>query len=100
MGIDVYWKDERGAILGAVDDDGALSDISGLLHRQSGSVCLRFIDPAGDACFNQLQLPILLLELRQLLPNVPKRASTHLHAIVRLLEGASRTHTYIWVLGD
>ena len=22
MGIDVYWKDERGAILGAVDDDG------------------------------------------------------------------------------
>ncbi|GAA5081820.1 hypothetical protein [Lysobacter panacisoli] len=100
MGIDVHWKDERGAILGAVDDEGALSDISDLLHCQSDSVCLRFIDPAGDACFNQQQLPILLAELRQLLPNVSAEASAHLHAIVRLLEGATRTHTYIWFLGD
>ncbi len=100
MGIDVYWKDERGAILGAVDDEGALSDISDLLYGQSDSVCLRFIDPAGDACFNQKQLPILLTELRELLPNVPEQASSHLHAIVQLLEGASRTHTYIWFLGD
>lgn len=100
MGIDVYWKDERGATLGGIDDDGSLSDISDLLYLQSDSVCLRFIDPAGDACFNQLQLPILLTELRQLLPNVPERASAHLLAIVRLLEGASRTHTYIWFVGD
>ena len=28
------------------------------------SVCLRFIDPYGDATFNQLQLPLLLRELK------------------------------------
>lgn len=100
MGIDAYWKDERGTTLGAVHDDGSLSDISELLYHQSDSICLRFIDPAGDACFNQLQLPILLTELRQLLPNVPARARTHVHSIVRLLEAASRTHTYVWFIGD
>ena len=100
MGIDVYWKDERGAILGAVEDDGALSDMSGLLYRQTASACVRFIDPAGDACFNQQQLPVLLTELRALMAKVPARSSAHLEAIVRLLEGASGTHTYIWFVGD
>jgi len=100
MGIDVYWKDERGAVLGAVEDDGALSNISGLLYRRAASTCLRFIDPAGDACFNQQQLPVLLTEFRDLLPDVPAESSAHVQAIVRLLEGASSTHTYIWFVGD
>ena len=100
MGIDVYWKDELGVVLGAVEDDGALGDISGQLYRQSASACLRFIDPAGDACFNQQQLPVLLAEFRDLLPSIPPKSSAHVHAIVRLLEGASRTHTYIWFVGD
>jgi len=100
MGIDVYWKDEQGAILGAVEDNGALSDMSGLLHRQTASICVRFIDPAGDACFNQQQLPVLLMKLRQLAQSSPARCGAHLEAIVRLLEGASKTHTYIWFIGD
>lgn len=100
MGIDVYWKDERGLILGAVEDDGTLTNISDLLYRQSASACLRFIDPAGDACFNQQQLPVLLVELRGLLPTVPAESSAHLHAVVQLLESASKSHTYIWFVGD
>jgi len=31
------------------------------------SVCLRFIDPHGDTSFNQLQLPVLQIELQDLL---------------------------------
>ncbi|MFE0501242.1 hypothetical protein ACFW0P_10730 [Lysobacter soli] len=100
MGIDVYWKDEHGAVLGVLEDDGRLGDISELLYRQSDSSCLRFIDPAGDACFNQEQLPVLLAEFRDLLPSVPAKASAHVHAVVGLLEGALRTHTYIWFIGD
>ncbi|MDR7132840.1 hypothetical protein J2X06_000024 [Lysobacter niastensis] len=101
MGIDVYWKSEHGEVLGALEDSGALSELSGLFYRQSGSTCLRFIDPAGDACFNQLQLPVLLIEMRHLLPAVSDaRANAHLQAVVGLLEGAARSHTYIWFVGD
>lgn len=100
MGIEVYWKDERGEILAGVEDAGAFSGLGGLLYRQSGSVCLRFIDPAGDACFNQRQLPILLMEFRQLLGQLNGRPRDHVQAIVDLLEGAARVHTYIWFVGD
>ena len=101
MGIDVYWKDESGGVLGKVEDNGVLTDLSNALHRQSGSACLRFIDPAGDACFNQLQLPVLATEMRGLLSAVSDaRTQTHLQAIVELLEGAARSHTYIWFVGD
>lgn len=100
MGIDVYWKDERGAILGAVEDSGVFSGLANLLYRQSSSICLRFIDPAGDACFNQLQLPILLMEFRQLLPNLAARPRDHVQAIVNLLEEAASSHTYVWFIGD
>jgi hypothetical protein len=101
MGIDVYWRDESGKVLSAVEDDGVLSGLSGVLYRQSASACLRFIDPAGDACFNQLQLPVLVTEMRGLLPAVSDaRAQAHLQAIVGLLEGAVQSHTYIWFVGD
>jgi hypothetical protein len=101
MGIDVYWKDESGKVLGAVEDGGVLSGLSDVLYRQSASACLRFIDPAGDACFNQLQLPVLVTEMRGLLPAVSgTRAHAHLQTIVGLLESAVRPHTYIWFVGD
>jgi len=101
MGINVIWKDEQGKVLGAVEDDGALRDLSNTLYGQSSSVCLRFIDPAGDACFNQLQLPVLLSELRGLLASVTTpRAHSHVQSIIALLEGATQSHTYIWFVGD
>ena len=78
-----------------------MSRLIGPFFRQSGSSCLRFIDPAGDACFNQLQLPILLTEMRHLLPSVSDAlAQAHLQAFVGLLEGAVGSHTYIWFVGD
>ena len=101
MGIDVYWKSESGEILDSVIDSGALEQMSALLARQTQSTCLKFIDPAGDACFNQLQLPDLETELRYILGSVEiPRWRTHLQAILALVDGAHRTHTYVWFAGD
>ena len=101
MGIDVYWKSESGEILGTVPDSEILSELSNLLYRQSNSVCLRFIDPAGDACFNQQQLPFLLSEFRQLEAGISVvRAKGHVQRVIQLLEGAAQVHTYIWFIGD
>ena len=101
MGIDVYWRNERGEILAAVEDSDALAQMSSLLFRQTGSSCLRFIDPAGDACFNQLQIPVLASEIRNLLPAIETpRWQSHLQAVLSLVEGASMSHTYVWFGGD
>ncbi len=101
MGINVYWKDERGEILATVEDSDALAQMSSLLSRQSGSACVRFIDPAGDACFNQLQIPVLVSEIRSLLPAIGNpRWQSHLQAVLSLIEGASKPHTYVWFQGD
>jgi hypothetical protein len=101
MGIDVYWKDESGAVLGSVLDSGALTEMSGRLLRQSGTSCLRFIDPAGDTCFNQQQIPELVAELQVFAISVEvPRWQQHLQQVLSLLQGASRPHTYMWFMGD
>ena len=102
MGINVYWKSETGETLGALmDDNFLLSDLSQLLYQQPGS-CARYIDPAGDACFNQLQLPDLLSELHQVRTNVSDGASaTQLDNLIALVSQAhGTTHSYVWFLGD
>jgi hypothetical protein len=101
MGIDVYWKDENGHILAAVEDPNILSKLIRVFWRQSSSACLRFVDPAGDACFNQQQIPVLWTELRQLLPLIPNdRAKEHINKVIELVEKATQVHTYIWFIGD
>ncbi|TCT25683.1 hypothetical protein [Thermomonas haemolytica] len=101
MGIDVYWKDERGGILAALPDSNALAQMAGLLSRQTGSRCLQFIDPAGDTFFKQLQLPELSLELANLLPSVEQpRWREHLIQLHSLVERAVGVHTYVWFVGD
>lgn len=101
MGIDVYWKNENGRILAALEDPNILSRLTSLFYRQSSSVCLRFIDPVGDTCFNQQQIPVLWTELRQLLPLISDaQASGHVKKLAELIEGATQAHTYIWFIGD
>ena len=102
MGINVYWKNESGEILGELSDaDFLLSNLSKLLYQQPGS-CARYIDPAGDACFNQLQLPDLLSELQQVRTKVaggrPAKQLDDLIALVAQARGT--THSYVWFLGD
>src|SRR3546814_3871568 len=102
MGIDVHWRDERGETLAIVEDAGMLlSRLSNFFSGQSASVCLRFIDPFGDTCFNQHQIPVLLSELRQALASVSDTQTVeHLQRVVGLLEGAGHMHTYVWFVGD
>ena len=102
MGIDVHWKTELGEMLGELpDSDFRLSDLSALFYQQEGS-CVRYIDPAGDACFNQLQLPDLISELRQVRNKVTDTSQiARLDELIALISQAhGTTHSYIWFIGD
>jgi hypothetical protein len=89
MVINAYWKDECGEILATVEDSDVLAQMSSILPRQTGGTCVRFIDPAGDACFNQLQIPVLASEIRSLLPSIGNhRWQSHLQAVLSQIEGA------------
>ena len=102
MGIEAIWKDEAGGVLGEVGDPQfLLSRFTGMATSVQNSVCLRFLDPSGDACFNQLQIPILVQELRHAMRNVadPKLLA-HLEKVLDLAERANAVHTYLWFMGD
>lgn len=102
MGIETIWKDETGAVLGEVGDHQfLLSRFTGMVSSVQNSVCLRFLDPAGDTCFNQLQIPILAQELREAIRNVgdPKLLA-HLEKVLHLAERANAVNTYLWFIGD
>lgn len=68
----------------------------------SKTLCLKFIDAWGDTVFNQVQVPVLLQELRvaeqhQADPEV----KAHLGKVARLVERAvDQVHTYIKFVGD
>jgi hypothetical protein len=104
MGVDVQIRSEQGEILEQVLDPKDLT--KHLLPAQSESSwsCLRFVDRTGDAVFNQLQMPVLLNEIRRRLEGLSPRdtlAREHATAILRLLEAwEGRVHTYVWFVGD
>jgi hypothetical protein len=103
MGIDAVWKDERGLELGRVDDSNmVLSRFIRTTHELSQTTCLRFLDPFGDACYNQLQLPVLAAELRAATStDVAAGVRQHLENVLALAERAkNHVHTYFWFVGD
>jgi hypothetical protein len=73
-----------------------------LAGEHPGSCCLRFIDPYGDAVFNQSQLPVLLDELRALRGGLADPALIVLvDELLRYLNRAVETpHTYVRFVGD
>jgi hypothetical protein len=96
MGINVVWKDERGESLGEVEDPRVL--LSRFATRKtspvSGSICLSFLDPVGDACFNQRQLPFLVQELRIARNGIADpELVAHLDEVLALVERANKIHT-------
>jgi len=91
LGINAEWQNERGGVLGFVLDPRML--LSHIILRASPdlsrTVCVRFIDPYGNAVFNQEQIPILARELADLIPSVSEReARDHLHQIIELVKRA------------
>jgi hypothetical protein len=102
MGIDTRHEDEHRGELARVPDPKSV--FSGLLRSANlaNTVCVQFIDPYGDAVFNQHQLPVLIDELQGLLSvAVNRETREHLASVVQLVEAAKgQVHTYVRFLGD
>lgn len=101
MGINVVWKSWSGEELARLDDpEMVLSDLGDALDV-SKTKCLRFIDPFGDAIFNQAQRPVLVQELAWAASRVrDPQLRSFLQAVRDLAERARDVHTYIWFEGD
>jgi hypothetical protein len=73
-----------------------------LVAAHPGTCCLRFIDPYGDATFNQEQIPVLIAELEAHtsgLCNQDDRAII-LDLIGYVGKACDRVHMYVRFIGD
>ncbi len=102
MGIDVRHETERGEVTACISDPRMLLPRLLANANLKCSICVRFIDPYGDAVFNQAQLPALAQELRGMLKVAADgEAREHLEAVIQLVEAAKgRVHTYVRFVGD
>jgi hypothetical protein len=104
MGINAAWITERGEAKQEVFDPRQCITrlATDRWHRLGSTKCLQFIEPWGDAVFNQSQIPVLLQELRAELPEIREpELKAHLEKVIRLVERAvEQTHTYIKFIGD
>lgn len=65
------------------------------------SHCLQYIDPFGDATFNQLQLPQLVREMEQAVAQIhPSRLREHAGQVLTFVRGCVDVHTYVRLVGD
>lgn len=104
MGIDVAWVNERHETKQAVfDSHQVISKLATTTWpKLSNSFCLRFVDFAGDATFNQAQIKILVEELRsEAKKQNDLKFRGHLEKVIRLVERSiDEVHTYIKFSGD
>ena len=99
MGIDVVWLDESGGVIAtcAVSWEERMSRGAFLVS----SHCVQYIDPYGDAVFNQHQLPQLIRELEQAIAQLHDSAFKHqAQQVVDFVRGCEGLHTYIKFIGD
>jgi len=97
--IGLQREDESGRVLERHTDDGIPLEMLDLAPPTS--TCVRCIDPYGDTVFNQLQLPILIEEVRQIREEVsdPGRVAAF-GAVIRFLEASRTAHVYVRFVGD
>jgi hypothetical protein len=104
VGVDVSWVDERHEQKQFVSDSGQWITRLAISRwpKLTSSVCLRFVDPFGDAVFNQAQIPELVNELRgEVEESRDAGTRAHLEKVIRLVEkSVGETHTYIKFIGD
>jgi hypothetical protein len=104
MGIDVAWVDERHEQKQVViDPQQVLARLAtSRWPKLTSSVCLRFVDPWGDAVFNQAQNKDLLRELSiEVREESDPQVRAHLQKVINLVELArNEVHTYIKFIGD
>jgi hypothetical protein len=96
--INVAVQDERGEVL--EHWDGFIW--GDLLQRTPVSaVCLRFVDPYGDAVFNRHQVPVLVQELEELARRVDGDDRQALQSLLAFLTAPRDwVHTYVRFIGD
>lgn len=102
MGIDARVESEDGETEAELGDRHELTERLLPPASDSGSPCLRFIDPYGDTTFNQLQLPALIAELEAAVSNATDpQVVAHGRKSLRLArQAASEVHTYLKFYGD
>ena len=104
VGIDVRVRDETesGEVRASISDPRMLLPRLLAAANLKSTICVRFIDPYGDAVFNQAQLPALAQELRGMLEVAAGgEARAHLEAVIQLVEAAEgQVHTYVRFVGD
>lgn len=102
MGITVVVANERGEVLGQVEDPANLLGPTLPEEHDKNYTLLRYIDRYGDTVFNQLQLDDFISEWRKLRdrPRKPE-AIALLDAIENLArECQSGVHKYLKFVGD
>ncbi len=102
MGINVRTETERGEKLSEWEDPRDRTKALLPAFSDSSSYCLRFVDRFGDAVFNQLQIPMLVSEIRRQLKRIEDPSTrNHGEAILRLVESVEgKVHIYVRFLGD
>lgn len=102
MGVDLKWENENGRLIDELLDPQMCISHLVLKTDLTGTTCLRFIDPYGDTTFIQLQIPILIEELKSVLEKVQdKGIRDHLRRVIDLAEKSSgEIHTYLKFYGD
>lgn len=99
MAIEVEIQDERGSTLARYD--GPPIGLALLKLAPAGSCCFRFIVPWGDTTFNEEQIDVLLVELReaeQRTDSLSRRGE--LKHLIKFIEGAVGPHVYVKFIGD
>ena len=63
--------------------------------------CLQYVDPYGDATFNQRQLPQLVREMEQAISQLQQsKLKDQATQVLEFVRGCVELHTYIKFVGD
>jgi hypothetical protein len=97
--ISIEHRNEAGEVLEEFGDPRAIESLFRVGLRVDR--CLGFIDPYGDTCFNQEQLPVLVAELEAALGEVSPDNRTRLLSLIAFLRAKTgQIHTYLWFVGE
>lgn len=100
MGIDVQLRTESGEVLRAIPDSDMV--LSRAQSQLADTCLLKYLDPWGDAVFNQAQAADLsddIAAVRRLQADSP--LGVRLGEVQSLVDRLSaETHLYLWFVGD
>jgi hypothetical protein len=102
MGIDVRIESENGEMLAEWGDPHNRTQALLPSRSDASFYCLRFVDPYGDAVFNEAQISFLASEIRRQLDTIQDReARNHGDAILRLVESVEgKPRVFVRFVGD